>query len=89
MMLQSQGIKEISGTLTYVVATGTKDVDLGTLALKADTRGKELDAEVKSVGKSDRKWYCPFALMEKRSRVSVSWMPRVGRSRSTARRSRT
>jgi hypothetical protein len=47
-----QGIKEVSGTLTYVVAGGTKEVDLGTLALKAGAEAKELGAKIEFAGKS-------------------------------------
>jgi hypothetical protein len=46
-------IKELSGTIRYMVAGGTKEVDLGISEFKAGVKGKEFDAVVTSVGKSD------------------------------------
>ena len=43
------GIKEISGTLQYRVATGTKTIDLGLKSLKAGAEGTELGASIKGI----------------------------------------
>lgn len=42
----ARGLKEISGTLTYLVGTKTKDVDLGFADLVQGAKGKELGAEI-------------------------------------------
>jgi hypothetical protein len=49
----AKGIKEVSGTLKYIVAGGAKKVDLGMVALKAGTQAQELGAKIVSVGKSN------------------------------------
>ncbi len=49
----ANGIKELSGTLTYMVATETKDVDLGITAFSSGATGTELGATIKEVGKSE------------------------------------
>ncbi|MDX1565020.1 MAG: hypothetical protein R3236_06415 [Phycisphaeraceae bacterium] len=49
-----RGLKRLSGTLTYLTSTGTKEQDLGTMALKKGTKGPALGAEVVSVAPS--KW---------------------------------
>ena len=49
-----RGLKELSGTLSYLTSSGTKETDLGTLALKKGTKGSVLGAEIVSVGPS--KW---------------------------------
>jgi hypothetical protein len=43
------GIKEISGTLQYRVAAGTKTIDLGLKALKVGAQGTELGASIKDI----------------------------------------
>lgn len=45
----AKGIREISGTLQYIVATGTKEVELGFASLKAGESGKALEAEIKEI----------------------------------------
>jgi hypothetical protein len=48
------GLKELAGHLRYTVAGATTETDLGFARLVADAKGKELGAEIKSVGeKSD------------------------------------
>jgi hypothetical protein len=44
-----KGLKELSGTLEYQVAGGTKEVDLGFTNLQASSRGTELGAQIKSI----------------------------------------
>jgi hypothetical protein len=44
-----KGIKELSGTVQYRVAGGTKEVDLGFDELKAGATGTNLDARIKSI----------------------------------------
>jgi hypothetical protein len=45
----AKGLKEVAGTLTYLVGTATKDVDLGFPALKSGSKGKDLGAELGDV----------------------------------------
>lgn len=49
-----KSIKEVSGEIGYVVARGTKTVDLGTLKLKTGSKGLTLDAKISSIKES--KW---------------------------------
>ena len=51
---KTKGFKEISGKLEYVVAGGSKKVDLGFTAFKAGTQGKAFSAVIKSLEES--KW---------------------------------
>lgn len=44
-----KGLKELSGTLEYQVASATKEVDLGFTELKANAKGTELGAQIKSI----------------------------------------
>jgi hypothetical protein len=43
------GIKEISGTITYMVADKTKDVDLGLAEFKKGAKGKEFGASIEKI----------------------------------------
>jgi len=43
------GLEELAGTLEYLTATGTKDVDLGALALKAGANAAQLGARISSI----------------------------------------
>lgn len=43
------GFKEIRGTMSLVVSSGTEDVDLGLRKLEADEEGKELGARIQRV----------------------------------------
>ncbi len=45
----AKGLKEVSGTLTYLVGTTTKDVDLGFAELTSGAKGKELGAQIGDV----------------------------------------
>lgn len=49
-----KGLREVSGKLIYVVAEGTKSIDLGTLELKPGVKGEALNAEITSIEES--KW---------------------------------
>jgi hypothetical protein len=51
---KTKGFKEISGKLEYVVAGGSKEVDLGFTGFKAGTQGKAYGAAIKSIKES--KW---------------------------------
>jgi hypothetical protein len=51
---KTKGFKEISGKLEYVVAGGSKKVDLGFTGFKAGTQGKAFSAVIKSLEES--KW---------------------------------
>ena len=42
----TKGLKEISGTLTYLVGTSTKDVDLGFTDLAKGAKGQEMGAQI-------------------------------------------
>jgi len=44
-----KGLKELSGTVQYKVAGGTKEIDLGLDGLKEGATGTNLDAEIKSI----------------------------------------
>jgi hypothetical protein len=44
-----KGLKELSGHVQYQVASGTKEVDLGLSALKADATGTKLGAQITSI----------------------------------------
>lgn len=44
-----KGLQELSGTIEYQVAGGTKQVDLGFTNLQANARGAELGAQIKSI----------------------------------------
>lgn len=44
-----KGLKELSGHLQYSVAGSAKEIDLGFTGLKADARGTQLGAEIKSI----------------------------------------
>lgn len=44
-----KGLKELSGHLEYQVASATKEVDLGFPELKANTKGTEFGAQIKSI----------------------------------------
>jgi hypothetical protein len=44
-----KGLKELSGHLQYSVAGSAKEIDLGFTELKADARGTQLGAEIKSI----------------------------------------
>lgn len=44
-----KGLKELSGHLEYQVASTTKEIDLGITELKANTKGTELGAQIKSL----------------------------------------
>jgi len=46
---ETTGIKEISGTLQYRVASASKEVDLGLTSLKAGSKGTTLDASIESI----------------------------------------
>jgi hypothetical protein len=46
------GLKEVSGTLTYLVADKIKDVDLGIAAFKKGVKGKALGTEIEKVEES-------------------------------------
>ncbi len=48
----ARGLRELSGTLTYTVAAGEKEVALGLMALKSGAEGKALDARISKTGKS-------------------------------------
>ena len=43
------GLEELAGTLEYLTATGTKDVDLSLLALKPGAKASQLDAQISSI----------------------------------------
>lgn len=45
----AKGIQEVSGTLTYLVGTTTKDVDLGFDALTTGAKGREMGASIGDV----------------------------------------
>ncbi len=45
----AKGIREISGVIEYLVAGGTKEIELGFTELKAGAKGKELGAEIKKI----------------------------------------
>ncbi len=45
----ARGLKEISGHITYVVGTGSKQVDLGEIEIKKGAEGKALGAKVRSI----------------------------------------
>ncbi|MBZ0166930.1 MAG: hypothetical protein K8I00_08990, partial [Candidatus Omnitrophica bacterium] len=49
----AQGIAEVSGVLTYIVADRTRRVDLNMARLTAGTTGSEFDAKIESVQDSD------------------------------------
>lgn len=49
------GIQEIAGTVQYIVAQGTKEVDLGFAAIEPNQKGKELSAEITSIKEGWRK----------------------------------
>jgi len=49
-----KGLKELSGTIEYQVAGGTKQVDLGFTNLQDNARGTELGALIKSIKPSRR-----------------------------------
>ena len=49
------GIKEISGTLQYRVAAGTKEIDLGLKSLKPGTKGEQLGASIEEIKASWKK----------------------------------
>ncbi len=51
---KAKGFKEISGKLEYVVAGGSKEVDLGFTGYKAGAQGKAFKAAIKSIKES--KW---------------------------------
>jgi hypothetical protein len=44
-----KGLRELSAQLQYQVASTTKEVDLGFAEIKADTKGTELGAQIKSI----------------------------------------
>lgn len=44
-----KGLKQLSGTLAYQVASATKEVELGFTNLVANARGTELGAQIKSI----------------------------------------
>lgn len=46
-----KSLEELSGQLEYITGSGTKEVDLGVMALKAGARGQRLNAVVSSVEK--------------------------------------
>jgi hypothetical protein len=46
---EAKGIREISGVIEYLVAEGTKEIELGFTELKAGAKGKELGAEIKKI----------------------------------------
>jgi hypothetical protein len=48
------GIRELSGTMTCFVASGSRDVDLGISEFKPGAEGKEFNAVISSIGKN--KW---------------------------------
>jgi len=43
------GLEELAGTLEYLTATGTKDVDLSLLALKPGAKASQLGAQISSI----------------------------------------
>jgi len=43
------GLEELAGTLEYLTATGTKDVDLGLVALKPGAKASQLGAQISSI----------------------------------------
>lgn len=43
------GIQDLAGSLDYLTAGGTKDIDLGMLEIKAGTRVSQLGAEISSI----------------------------------------
>ncbi len=45
----AKGIQEISGTLQYRVAGGSKEIDLGLKSLRAGTKGAELGASIEKI----------------------------------------
>jgi hypothetical protein len=49
-----KGFKEISGTLNYTVASGTTNVDLGFVELKAGATGTAFASKIKTIGSSRR-----------------------------------
>ncbi len=44
-----KSLREVSGTIQYVVSSGTMEVDLGFVSLKAGASGKALDAKIKEI----------------------------------------
>jgi len=49
-----RGLKQLSGKLSYLMATTSSTVDLGLASLRAGAKGTEFDARIKSIGKD--KW---------------------------------
>ena len=49
------GLKELSGTIQYVVAQGTKEVDLGFPSIEQGKQGDKLSAKIKTVKEGWRK----------------------------------
>ena len=45
----AKGIREISGVIEYLVAEGTKEIELGFTELKPGAKGRELGAEIKKI----------------------------------------
>ena len=43
------GLEELAGTLEYLTASGTRDVDLGVVALEPDAKGSQLGAKISSI----------------------------------------
>jgi hypothetical protein len=50
-----KGLRELAGRLQYIVATGTKEVDLGFKQLAAGAEGSELGALIESIGAANGK----------------------------------
>ena len=50
---KTEGFKEISGKIEYVVAGTSKELDLGFTSFKPETRGKEFEAVIKSVEENE------------------------------------
>lgn len=50
---KAAGIREISGTLTYLVADKVKDLDLGFPVLEKGAKGKQLSAEIEKIAPDD------------------------------------
>ena len=48
-----KGMREISGSLDYLVSSGVKEVDLGITELTAGAQGTQYNAEIASIGPSD------------------------------------
>lgn len=48
-----KGIKELSGTMRYLVASGVREVDLEISEFEPDARGKEFSSTISAIGKSD------------------------------------